>query len=247
MADFKGMRGYADRIAEAMHRGPNPLTSPRRLSQALRADERHREIRGTSYGGVRQYVQGNIRRPRAELLRAIADVLGVRADWLLFDKGPMIEGGVTITLTPDWHRTQAYIDALHLKHAALEALGVSQAEAAEELERAVRAGSPTTCPPPDESVPAWVTSLLEVRRRFAWAQYERDLIVDPERAATDAICRALSSAISALGIDGARMQRHHRLDDYIHGMIPVLLALANERRQQRMEDVGAELKEATDG
>ncbi len=49
------------------------------------------DLRGTSYGGVRQYAEGKVANPRAELLRAMADVLGVRQDWLAFNQGPMTE------------------------------------------------------------------------------------------------------------------------------------------------------------
>jgi hypothetical protein len=48
-------------------------------------------MRGTSDAGIRAYAEGNVRRPRTELLRAIADVLQVRAEWLVFGKGEMTE------------------------------------------------------------------------------------------------------------------------------------------------------------
>lgn len=54
-------------------------------------DGQYPHLRGTSYGGVRQYVEGAVTHPRVELLRAMADVLGVRGDWLAFDEGPMTD------------------------------------------------------------------------------------------------------------------------------------------------------------
>lgn len=80
--------GYAERLDRARSEGPNPM-SVRGLHRAV--EERFPDLRGTSYGGIRQYAEGNVRNPRIELLRALADVLGVRADWLAFGEGPMTE------------------------------------------------------------------------------------------------------------------------------------------------------------
>ncbi|MEX2531436.1 MAG: helix-turn-helix transcriptional regulator [Gemmatimonadota bacterium] len=80
--------GYGARIARALERGPRPM-SAREL--ARRVGELYPDLRGTSYGGIRQYAEGNIQRPRVDLLRAIADVLGVRAEWLAFDEDEMTE------------------------------------------------------------------------------------------------------------------------------------------------------------
>ena len=54
-------------------------------------ERRYPDLRGTSYGGIRQYAEGKVRNPRIDLLRAIADVLEVRGDWLAFDEGAMTE------------------------------------------------------------------------------------------------------------------------------------------------------------
>lgn len=82
--------GYKDRLSQALARGPRPM-SVRGLAEVLR--ERYPDLRGTSYGGVRLYTEPGDRpyRPRLELLRAIADVLGVREDWLAFNDGSMTE------------------------------------------------------------------------------------------------------------------------------------------------------------
>lgn len=59
---------------------------------AKEMQERFPNLRGTSYGGIRLYTEdGKVTNPRVELLRAIAEVLEVRPDWLAFDNGPMTE------------------------------------------------------------------------------------------------------------------------------------------------------------
>lgn len=80
-------RGYGERLKLALGQGPNPM-SVRRFAKEMRGRYRHR---GSSYGGIRQYVEGKIESPRVELLRAMADELQVRPDWLAFNDGPMTE------------------------------------------------------------------------------------------------------------------------------------------------------------
>ena len=85
--------GYGARLAEALQSGPRPM-SVRRLAREMGSkDGPYEHLRGTSYGGIRQYVEGKITKPRVELLRAMADVLEVSPDWLAFNKGPMTEAG----------------------------------------------------------------------------------------------------------------------------------------------------------
>ena len=61
--------------------------SVRKLAKEISG--RYEHLRGSSYSGIRQYVEGKIDSPRVELLDAIADVLGVRPEWLGFARGPM--------------------------------------------------------------------------------------------------------------------------------------------------------------
>ena len=63
--------------------------SVRKLAEEM--SSRYKHLRGSSYGGIRQYVEGKIESPRGELLQAMADVLGVRPEWLAFNKGLMTE------------------------------------------------------------------------------------------------------------------------------------------------------------
>lgn len=84
----KPTSGYAERLNEALEQGPRPM-SIRKLGRKM--DEEYGDLRGATYGGVRQYVAGKVKSPRIELLRAMANVLEVRADWLAFGKGAMTE------------------------------------------------------------------------------------------------------------------------------------------------------------
>lgn len=79
---------YEDRLSQALERGPRPM-SVRALASELA--ERFPNIRGTSYGGVRVYAEGGVKNPRTELLRAMAQVLEVRSEWLAFGEGAMTE------------------------------------------------------------------------------------------------------------------------------------------------------------
>jgi hypothetical protein len=90
--------------------------SVRQLARAV-ADA-HPGLRGTSYGGVRQYADGQITNPRVDVLRALASTLGVRGDWLAFGEGPMTAiaesveraRGLTVSVTGEAaHRTQALV------------------------------------------------------------------------------------------------------------------------------------------
>ena len=74
-----------------MRDGPQPADSVRGLARRIRQRKAYRTLRGASDGGIRQYVEGSVTSPRIELLRAIADVLGVRWEWLASAQGAMTE------------------------------------------------------------------------------------------------------------------------------------------------------------
>ena len=79
-------REYSERLGLALKEGPHPM-SVRKLAEEM--SSRFKHLRGSSYGGIRQYVGGKIESPRMELLDAIADVLEVRPEWLAFNSGSM--------------------------------------------------------------------------------------------------------------------------------------------------------------
>lgn len=71
--------GYDRRLREALRDGPRPMTMRQFVSEL---QHMYPHLRGTSYGGVREYLEGNVMNPRTDLLHAMADVLGVRREWL---------------------------------------------------------------------------------------------------------------------------------------------------------------------
>lgn len=89
----KRTHGYAERLRRALEKGPRPM-SVRTLGEVEIQREPYRHIRGATYAGVRQYVEGKVRNPRIELLKAFAEILGVRFEWLAYGEGPMTEAGV---------------------------------------------------------------------------------------------------------------------------------------------------------
>lgn len=82
----KRTTGYERRIARALEQGPKPM-SVRQLAKELA--EAYPDVRGATYGGVRHYMTGTVANPSPELLRAIADVLGVRFEFLAYGEGAM--------------------------------------------------------------------------------------------------------------------------------------------------------------
>src|SRR4030095_6212460 len=80
----RSTEGYEERLRWALERGPRPM-SVRGLAAVLQPA--YPDLRGASYGGIRQYYGGTVASPRIELLRAIADVLQVRWEKLAYDEG----------------------------------------------------------------------------------------------------------------------------------------------------------------
>lgn len=94
MARQKRTHGYDARLKLALSEGPRPMSARQLADEFKRMKERKElphDLRGTSYGGVRQYTEGRVANPRVELLQAMAQVLGVRTEWLAFDDGKMTE------------------------------------------------------------------------------------------------------------------------------------------------------------
>jgi hypothetical protein len=244
--------GYTDRLGRALREGPRP-TSVRGLAEALKGHPQHKHVRGATYGGVRQYAEGSVRSPRVELLKAMAEVLGVRADWLAYDRGPMTEdeaharsrvgevSDATAAQTQGSPITPELKNALRFKFDVLRGLGFSTPEEPEmppEREPAYRMT-------PEESselldswakrvnlghVPHWVAPLAEVQRRY------KEPELNPE-----SIGSALRGPLDALGIDissglAPEFRVRDWLNDYITAMTPVLLSLAAAPRPERLHN-----------
>ena len=214
--------GYRGRIRRALKQGPRPM-SVRDLAREM--GEKHPHLRGTSYGGIRQYAEGKIRNPRVELLRAIAETLGVRPDFLAFNQGEM---------TDDEERAAVQVEGVAMAALAgaakehgprsIEELGLQYWQEALELRDSVlagwaRAGGMIAMTP--RYMPYWVAPLAAVCQR---------LRLDP----TD-VGEVLLAPLRALGIDPAEMNRGRgeALSNYIVSMVPVLMALAPELDRER--------------
>lgn len=77
----------ASRLREAMKReGVGVRELHRRLSELIES-KGEGAPRGASYGSIRAYIEGSTRKPRLSTLKLIAEVLGVREEWLIWDEG----------------------------------------------------------------------------------------------------------------------------------------------------------------
>ncbi|MEX1258202.1 MAG: hypothetical protein WEG36_11345 [Gemmatimonadota bacterium] len=131
MVRQRGTKGYADRLAQALARGPRPM-SVRALTKAMH--DQYEGLRGTSYGGIRQYAEDKVRSPRIELLRAIADVLGIRWEWLAFNEGKMTEKEQQISdLVEDGVARDADVEAAEGLEEAIAGVREGFGEGAERL------------------------------------------------------------------------------------------------------------------
>jgi transcriptional regulator with XRE-family HTH domain len=87
-------------------------TLSRRLASRLEEkgwgyEDFHRRVRdaadgarGSSYGSVWSYVNGKVAEPRPQIVRAMAEVLGVTYEWLVTGEGPRTAEEVARTRTP---------------------------------------------------------------------------------------------------------------------------------------------------
>lgn len=226
MGGQKKTEGYADRLTVALERGPRPM-SVRALARKI--EEEYSELRGASYGGVRLYATGGARNPRVELLRAIADVLQVRGDWLAFDDGEMTE-----MLQARREEATAASGGAELSAAELRTLV---------LHRDILSGLGLRTPGDDdpESHPYWVAPASEIWFQLV-AGAGTAAIMDPGVM----IGRALRGPMEALGIDARKMHERNPTEfgHYVLAMTPALLMLCQERlRVDRAESENSTEKE----
>lgn len=208
MARKKPTDGYDGRLRLALERGPMPM-SVRAFAGLMGAGggQARPDLRGTSYGGVRSYVEGRVRNPRMDLLRAMAQELGVRWQWLAHGEGEMT------------HEEE---------EARIQSSGLAAVRDREQVlwEQAFEIKAGVSCALLDMDhdglvqregkriidIPHWVAPAAEVCRR---------LRINPGQ-----VGEALRAPLAALGVQPADLS-HDELSDYIFGMTPVLLSLAS--------------------
>lgn len=226
MAREERTEGYAVRLRWAVEEGPNAM-SVRQLAERL--GRQYPGLRGTSYGGVRLYAENKVHRPRVELLRAMADVLGVRGEWLAFGDGEPTE---------DLEYWRAVARSLAESRMAEE----KSALPAERLRDAVRAALGREAPYAgelEEPIPPWVPLLSPVwlelldadaRARPTGVSVTLEMVTDLERS----IAEALAAPLRAIRVDPESLSERE-LTRYIVSMVPALLSVA-ERRDVRVDE-----------
>ena len=200
--------GYAARIQVALSQGPRPM-SVRALAAELA--EQYPDVRGTSYGGVRSYAEDRVQNPRIELLRAMAEVLGVRGDWLAFGEGERTEIEQAAT-------------APELEAAAETERRFSMAE--EALQRIAEGAGPAGDRFLDAGL-ARVNVLTTWRRllRDMWGR-ERPFQVQGRAELEEALGRALVAPLEALRMDPATLSAEG-LTEYVSAVAGALRTLSS--------------------
>lgn len=246
--------GYHLRLGEALREGPKPM-SVRGLGRDL--SDAYPDIRGASYGGVRQYAAGRVLNPRMELLRAIADVLAVRWEWLAFDDGEMTDALEKARTEVSQQSDAAMAWMAYMDQASREqgAYQEDLADAEEHVHPVLETlGVPVT--KTGQLFPSWSAPLARVEHRFMPTRApdlpsptRRHPVSDPwagSRVTQGDIHLALRSFLDALHIDAAQMSTT-TLDDYITVMVPVLLSLVPEHhRQDSLDQDDPQENDATD-
>jgi len=213
--------GYRERLEEARRRAG---VSVHGLHKALR--EKFPDLRGTSYAGVRHYFDDPPRRPRLELLRAMAEVLGVRYERLAFDQGP-------------WTREEEADDRLAHDATARTLFGVQRGGTAGLLDSVTRgvAKGMGVPPPPSTGVyrtPSWLSSAVHLwssARHAAFrsssemdevdgVRFREGPIVDEERVAQE-VGAALAAPLGALGLSPEDLTEFE-LRNYVFAMVAAL-------------------------
>jgi hypothetical protein len=227
MAEQFQTGGYQERLQGAMRRRG---MSVRRLHAEISG--RYPGLRGASYGGVRLYVSGDKfgrapRRPREELLRAFADVLAVRFEWLAFGRGA---------------RTEAEQEGTD---EAVTVLRLGQAPPGEQVASTLAKALGRDPPPPGGPAPSWLPAALILwghrRARLPVLAMEAGEAAGEasRRAALGAatasreIGRALVAPLQELGIP-ARMLSEEDLSDYVLAMAGALAPIV--RRYPRLSE-----------
>jgi len=188
------------------------------------------DVRGYTHPAIKRYLDDRAE-PSLGFLRAAADVLGVRYPWLVVEQGAMteeeeMERVAVANLT-------AAASQLHLPGPS-PFEGSAGRPASEEIRRMLGPVLPSVITalnlPPAAGRSAWVGGLNEIGRQL------------PDPLSGDGrephpVAEALRVPIHAFGVKLEAMPEEV-LDQYVFGMIPGLLVLAQEARDQWEENGG---------
>lgn len=190
----------------------------RGIGLLLRKLEGHK-VKGATYPSMTAYLAGT-QQPSLEFLRAVAEVTGVSARWLILGDGPPTrEARVARAVVSA--ATAERVEALKLQADVFLALGFMPvplpeppgqggAEAVTAYEGRVEGAALNMAP--------WLPALAEAQRL---------LCVDPA-----AVGQALRGPLTALDIDTSQISQD-ALNGYVTAMLPVLLGLVAPRRDQK--------------
>ena len=213
--------GYDDRLKRALREGPRAM-SVRKLAAELGGNPKYADLRGKSYGGIRQYYEGHVTNARVELLRAIADVLTVPGDWLAFGDGSMwAEEAVA---------DEVGLDALGRRWSPSRTKALKQAFGAQ--------------------VPSVVHAVTAHHwRRLDWRSSTTGEPWGDADQLLESLAEAMLAPLNALGIDLSSILDIDDRAEYLMGVVPFIAsvmerhimqaeieAITRERKQQRQED-----------
>jgi hypothetical protein len=215
--------GYDNRLKRALREGPKAM-SVRKLADELEKRPKYADLRGKSYGGIRQYYEGNVTNARVELLRAIADVLTVPGDWLAFGDGSM------------WAE-EAVADEV-----GRDALGRRWSSSrTKALKRAFGA-----------KVPSVVHAVTAHHwRRLDWRSSTTGEPWGDADQVLESLAEAMLAPLNALGIDLSSILDEEDRAEYLMGVVPFIasvmerhmiraeIEVITKEQQQRREDTDA--------
>jgi transcriptional regulator with XRE-family HTH domain len=224
MATKNSLGDWQGRLREAREKcGMSIHKLSEKLKEKKEKDPDFALLRSISSGGVHHYLNAkNFYNPRRDTLTAMAKVLGVRPEWLLFNDGPPTEEELRQQEKAEWKKmANRGIVAVATGEGVMklgDIFGVDGIPSPYVL--ADRVYDELKIPSRDVP-PPWIWSLIEVATRME----------DPGGigAAFERIGDALATMAKAMKVTPASMTD---LDGFVFSAVPGLLALAREKRDE---------------
>lgn len=210
--------GTGDRLREAIRYWGRSISH---LSDELEK----KGVPGASRPTVHRYLAGT-RAPSAHWLLAVAEITGVRKEWLVAEQGEMTAERERVRVAAA-SMTAVATDGTFLAGGERNLAGQPMqrltkdvvSELLQSINQAMGLSSPEDSPP-------WSSGVIEVWKRlavtgeFVGSTYIQD------------IADALRAPLKALGVDPDTMHKGGDLTLYITAMVPVLLMATAERERQ---------------